>query len=71
MIVQSNSIRFQDLRNLFDRIDLDRSDNLSLPEVVIFFKSITDDLSMDNIERIFNKIDDDGNKVLDFSEFKV
>ena len=71
MIVLSNSIRFQDLRNLFDRIDLDRSDNLSLPEVVIFFKSITDDLSMDNIERIFNKIDDDGNKVLDFSEFKV
>ena len=56
---------------MFDRIDLDRSDNLSLPEVVIFFKSITDDLSMDNIERIFNKIDDDGNKVLDFSEFKV
>ena len=33
-------------------------------------KSITDDLSMENIERIFKKLDEDGNKVLDFGEFK-
>ena len=61
---------YQDLRTLFDRIDLDGSDNLDLPEVIIFFKSITDDLSMENIERIFKKLDEDGNKVLDFGEFK-
>ena len=56
---------------MFTRIDLDRSDNLNLQEIIIFFKSITDDLSMDNIKRIFDKIDADQNKVLDFSEFKV
>ena len=60
----------KDLRTLFDRIDLDGSNSLDLPEIVIFFKSITDDLSIENIERIFKRLDDDGNKTLDFVEFK-
>ena len=61
----------QDLLNLFNQIDTDNSDTLDLNEVVLFFKAITDDISLNNIQRIFYQLDKDGNKVLDFEEFKV
>merc|ERR1712029_1280340 len=60
----------QDLLNLFNQIDTNNSDTLDLNEVVLFFKAITDDISLNNIQRIFYQLDKDGNKVLDFEEFK-
>ena len=59
------------MRELFNRIDTDSSDNLSLKEVVLFFKSVTDDLSDDNIEHIFNRLDSNEDKNIDFEEFMV
>ena len=61
----------QDLNDLFNHIDVDRSGNLSLDEIVVFFKAITDDISIENIKNIFQEIDDDNNHNLDFEEFKV
>jgi Ca2+-binding EF-hand superfamily protein len=56
---------------LFKTIDSDGSGSLSLPEVILHLKSITDDISEENIERIFEGIDASGDKVVDFEEFKV
>ena len=67
----SSTTMEEDLQNLFNQIDLDRSGNLSLDEIVVFFKAITDDISIENIKNIFQEIDDDNNHNLDFEEFKV
>jgi Ca2+-binding EF-hand superfamily protein len=56
---------------LFKTIDSDGSGSLSLTELVLHLKSITDDISEENIERIFEGIDASGDKVVDFEEFKV
>ena len=50
---------------------MDNDYSLSLSEVVTFLKSITDDLSTDNIERIFDSLDQSGDRSVDFTEFKV
>ena len=39
--------------------------------MVLFLKSITDDLSEENIEKIFDGLDETGDKSIDFEEFKV
>ena len=52
-------------------IDTDGSNTLTLGEVILFLKSITDDLSEANIEKIFTSIDTGGDKTIDFKEFKV
>ena len=59
------------MEQVFLKIDTDNSGNLSLEEVVLFLKSITDDISEDNIEKIFEGIDTSGDKVVDLEEFKV
>ena len=59
------------MKNVFDMIDSDKSGNLSLEEVVLYLKSITDDISVENIEKIFEGLDDSGDKSIDFEEFKV
>lgn len=59
------------MQNVFDMIDSDKSGNLSLEEVVLYLKSITDDISEENIEKIFAGFDTSGDKVVDFEEFKV
>ena len=56
---------------MFDLIDTDGSGSLSLEEVVLYLKSITDDISEDNIQKIFEGIDTSGDKAVDFEEFKV
>ena len=56
---------------MFNSIDSDDSGSLSLPEVVLFLKSITDDISEENIEKIFESLDSSGDRVVDFEEFKV
>ena len=42
-----------------------------MPEVVLFLKSITDDISEENVEKIFDGLDDSGDQSIDFEEFKV
>ena len=56
---------------MFKSIDCDGSGQLSLPEVVLFLKSITDDISEENIEKIFEGLDASGDRQVDFEEFKV
>ena len=56
---------------MFKTIDCDGSGSLSLPEVVLFLKSITDDISEENIGKIFEGLDASGDRVVDFDEFKV
>ena len=62
---------FQELLVLFKTIDFDGSGSLSLPEVVLYLKSITDDISEGNIEKIFHDLDVNSDRVIDFEEFKV
>ena len=50
---------------------MDNDHSLCLSEVVTFLKSITDDLSTDNIEKIFDSLDQSGDRSVDFKEFKV
>ena len=59
------------MKEVFDLIDSDKSGSLSLEEVVLHLKSITDDVSEDNIAKIFEGIDTSGDKMVDFDEFKV
>ena len=59
------------MKQIFDAIDTDCSNSLTLTEVILFLTSITDDLSEKNIEKIFNGIDSSGDKIIDFMEFKV
>ena len=62
---------WKDLMELFNSIDIDSDGSLCLSEVITFLKSITDDLSIDNIEKIFNSLDKSGDRSVDFDEFKV
>ena len=55
---------------MFRSIDSDGSGVLTMPEIVLFLKSITDDLSEENVEKIFNGLDDSGDRSIDFEEFK-
>ena len=75
------------MKEIFQAIDTDKSNTLTLSEVsgkrvsvkfvnilnkvVLFLKSITHDLSESNIEKIFNGIDSSGDMKIDFLEFKV
>ena len=61
----------QELYDLFKSIDQDGSGSLSLPEVILFLKSLTDDLSEENISKIFEGLDETGDKLIDFEEFQV
>ena len=56
---------------MFKSIDVDNDHSLCLAEVVTFLKSITDDLSTENIENIFDSLDQSGDRSVDFKEFKV
>ena len=56
---------------MFQSIDKDDSGKLSLVEVILFLKSITDDISETNIKNIFGFLDESEDKTIDFEEFKV
>ena len=56
---------------MFKTIDCEGSGSLPLPEVVLFLQSIMDDVSEENIEKIFKGLDASGDRVVDFDEFKV
>merc|ERR1712193_92405 len=53
-------------------IDLNDSGTITMPDVLLFLKSITDDLSEDNIERMFDGLEHSKNKTktVNFEEFK-
>ena len=61
----------KEMKEVFDMIDTDGSGNLSMEEVLLYLKSITDDMSEENLEKIFQGIDSSGDQVVDFDEFKV
>ena len=63
----------QELFDLFRSIDLNDSGTITMPDVLLFLKSITDDLSEENIERMFDGLDHSKNKTktVNFEEFKV
>ena len=44
---------------------------LSLQEITIFFRKVTEDISMARITDVFQKMDQNGDETLDFNEFKV
>ena len=59
------------MKELFASIDLDSSGSLNLSEVVLYLKSTCDDISDDNIDKIFANMDSTGDKKIIFAEFKV
>ena len=59
------------LQDLFRQIDSDGSKSLSYSEVILFLKSITDDISDENLDKIFANLDQSGDRSVDFEEFKV
>ena len=69
--ISKSSSTLKELWELFRSIDSDGSGVLTMPEVVLFLKSITDDISTENIEKIFDGLDDSGDRSIDFEEFKV
>ena len=56
---------------MFASIDTDDSGSLSLNEVITYLKSITDDISEENVKIIFDGLDTSGNKKVDKEEFRV
>jgi Ca2+-binding EF-hand superfamily protein len=50
---------------------LDHDDVLSLHEVTVFFRKVTEDISMERITDVSPKMDQNGDDTLDFNEFKV
>ena len=61
----------QEMNELFETIDLDGSGSLNLYEVVLYLKATCDDISGDNIDKIFANLDTTGDKKVDLAEFKV
>ena len=59
------------MKELFNRIYADAGNDLNLQEVHLFFKSITDDISEENIDKIFSNLDSNGDKSIYFNEFTV
>ena len=66
-----DEVRDKELHDMFRSIDTDGSKTLSINEVVLYLKSITDDISEENIEKVFNNLDKSGDRCVDFEEFKV
>ena len=63
--------REMELQELFATIDVDTNGSLSLKEIVVFLKSVLDDICDENIKNIFNSLDNNEDKMVDFEEFKV
>ena len=61
----------QGLEALFSKIDTDCSGSLSQEEVITYLKSITDDISEENVKTIFEGLDTSGDKKVDLEEFRV
>ena len=69
--MDDSELREKEFLDMFRQIDTDGSKSLSLGEVILFLKSITNDISEENIEKIFSNLDKSGDRSVDFEEFKV
>lgn len=61
----------KDMKELFSRMDKDNSGSLERPEVILFMKALSDDLSDEHIAMIFDNLDTDGSNTIDLEEFMV
>ena len=61
----------QEMMDMFQLIDVDKSQSLSLSEVILFLKSTIKDISVEHMEHIFQKMDKSGDRMITFEEFKV
>ena len=61
----------QEMMDMFQLIDVDKSQSLSLNEVILFLKSVNKDISVENMEHIFQIMDKSGDHMITFEEFKV
>ena len=59
------------MKELFSRMDKDNSGSLERPEVILFMKALSDDLSDEHISMIFDNLDSDGSNTIDIEEFMV
>ena len=59
------------MESLFCSIDTDSSGSLSLSEVINYLKSLTDDISDENVKTFFDGLDTSGDKKVDLDEFNV
>ena len=64
-------VKERELLDMFKQIDVDGSKTLSLNEIILYLKSLTEDISEDNIVQIFSNFDKTGDRMVDFDEFKV
>ena len=64
-------VKDKELLDMFKQIDVDGSKTLSLNEIILYLKSLTEDISEDNIIQIFSNFDKTGDRMVDFEEFKV
>ena len=64
-------VKEQEMWDLFQTIDEDSNKSLSLEEVILFLKSIIDDIDEQHMENIFRNFDKSGDRSIDFEEFKV
>ena len=69
--MEDPELREKEFLDMFRQIDTDGSKSLSLGEIILFLKSITNDISEENIEKIFSNLDKSGDRSVDFEEFKV
>ena len=59
------------MKELFSRMEKDNSGSLERPEVILFMKALSDDLSDEHISMIFDNLDSDGSNTIDIDEFMV
>ena len=52
-------------------MDKDNSGSLDKPEVILFMKALSDDLSDEHISMIFDNLDGDSSNTIDLDEFMV
>lgn len=73
---QQNSVSqdkkdMQELRDAFDRVDLDSSNSIEMDEFTSALKFLGAEMDVFQMESLFQELDKDGNGALDFDEFAV
>ncbi|CAA0319222.1 unnamed protein product [Arabidopsis thaliana] len=66
----SNNSAIRDLKEAFDLYDLDRNGRISANELHSVMKNLGEKCSIQDCQRMINKVDSDGDGCVDFEEFK-